>query len=245
MSLLVDIGNSRLKWVFLTDTDFSNSHALIHTESDFDSQLAMQWEALTYTPTKIVIGNVAHRVIYNRIAVLAKTLWPEIKLIQVKSTANAFNVTSAYTQPEKLGVDRWLALIAVHQYYRSAACIVDCGSAITVDIINQQGVHQGGLITPGINMMKQSLFDNTENLPLVQEDFPLALANKTDAAIYSGILFLIIGMINEVLAQQESRMKLILTGGDAECIAKHLDHEFLIDKDLVLKGLMVFAKGEQ
>lgn len=244
MSLLVDIGNSRLKWVFLTDADFSNSHALFHTASDFDSQLAAQWEALAHSPTKIVIGNVANKVIYNRITVLAKNLWPDIKLVQVKSTAKAFNVTSAYNQPEKLGVDRWLALVAAHQYYRSAACIVDCGSAITVDIIDRQGVHQGGLIAPGINMMKQSLVNNTENLPLVLEDFPLALANKTDAAIYSGILFLIIGMINEVLAQQESPTKLILTGGDAECIAKHLDHEFLIDKDLVLKGLMVFAKGE-
>lgn len=244
MSLLVDIGNSRLKWAFLMDTDFSISHALFHTADNFDSELAEQWRAVVFRPKKIVIGNVANKVIYNQITLLAKSLWPDIKLVQVKSTANAFNVTSAYNQPEKLGVDRWLALVAVHQYYKSAACIVDCGSAITLDIIDQQGVHQGGLIAPGINMMKQSLVDNTETLPLVSEDFPLALANKTDAAIYSGIMFLIIGMINKVLTQQKNPTKLILTGGDAECIAKHLDQEFVIDNDLVLKGLMVFAKGE-
>ena len=175
---------------------------------------------------------------------VAVELWPAIEIIPVKSQAHAFGVYNAYQQPEKLGVDRWLALVAVRNHYQLPACIVDCGTAITVDLIDADGKHQGGLISPGLTLMKKSLAAGTEALQFHETNYDFGPANFTEAAIYSGTLAAAVGLIEHVLTKQSNAMQLILTGGDAEIIATQLAIKPIIDADLVLRGLAIVLEGQ-
>ena len=92
---------------------------------------------------------------------------------------------------------------------------------MTVDFLNQDGIHLGGLITPGLRLMRTSLAQETAELELINQDYPVRLADNTEAAIYSGTLFSIAGLIEHVMLKKPD-YQLILTGGDAEIIARQL-----------------------
>jgi type III pantothenate kinase len=176
---------------------------------------------------------------------VAASLWPNAAIILAQSQADGFGVRNAYIHPEKLGVDRWLSLIAVRRYYPGAACIVDCGTAITIDLIDAAGRHQGGLISPGLTLMKQSLARGANALQFNAQNYPPGPANFTDAAIYSGTLYAAVGLVDYMASKQPKDMALILTGGDAALIAGQLRRQFVIDADLVLRGLAVVLAGHQ
>jgi len=157
MNLLIDSGNTRLKWAILQDGGLIASHALLNQQIT-RQQLIETWK-LQPPPKRLAIACVSSTPLLELVLAVAVELWPTIKIISVKSEAHAFGVVSAYQQPEKLGVDRWLALVAVRNHYQLPACIVDCGTAITVDLIDADGNHQGGLISPGVNADEKVLGD--------------------------------------------------------------------------------------
>jgi len=241
MNLLIDMGNSRLKWAFTTAGQILTGSPLANDRINRD-ELFKLWKGI-YRPRHVAISCVSANRLLELVQSVARELWLDIDIILVKSQAQAFGVINAYRQPEKLGVDRWLSLVAVWQQYHSPACIVDCGTAITVDLIDAGGKHQGGLISPGLTLMKKSLGQGTEALPVSEASHAFALADYTEAAIYSGTLMAVIGLIEHVLARQPAGMRLILTGGDAELIAGQLDVRSTVDPDLVLRGLLCVLEG--
>jgi type III pantothenate kinase len=236
MKLLIDSGNTRLKWSFFGDDGLINCHAFIN-EAVSRHTLIEAWKE--QAPTCLAIASVSLTPLIALLTSVAMELWPTIEIVHVKSEAHAFGVYNAYTQPEKLGVDRWLALVAVHNHYQKAACIVDCGTAITVDLIDAEGKHQGGLISPGLTLMKQALSKKIKALPWQRLNYQAGIANSTESGIYGGTLAAAVGLIEHVFNQQPKDMLLILTGGDAVIIAEQLDIMPIIDIDLVLHGLVV------
>ena len=236
MNLLIDSGNTRLKWAILQDGKLAPSHALVNQQLT-RHQLMNAWKGLT--PERLAIACVSATPLLELVQTVAIELWPGIDIIPIKSQAHAYGVHNAYRQPEKLGVDRWLALVAAHNLYHQAACIVDCGTAITVDLINADGNHQGGLISPGLTLMKKSLAAGTEALLFDETSHDAGPADFTAAAIYSGTLAAAVGLIEHVLSKQTDPVSLILTGGDAELIAAQLATRPIVDIDLVLRGLAV------
>jgi len=242
MNLLVDCGNTRLKWAVLQDGGLDTGRALVNRQIT-RHELVEAWKMQT-PPERLAIACVGSTPLLELVLAVAVELWPTIDIIPVKSQAHAFGVYNAYQQPEKLGVDRWLALVAVHNHYPVPACIVDCGTAITVDLIDADGKHQGGLISPGLTLMKKSLAEGTEALGFHEENYVFGPANFTEAAIYSGTLSAAAGLIEHVLRMQSNAMQLILTGGDAEIIATQLGVKAIIDTDLVLRGLAIILEGQ-
>ncbi len=236
MNLLVDIGNSRIKWA-LQQQEMQSS-ALPHHQSDCIGQLSEAWWPLP-APKVLAISSVGKETLKTRLINLAKQLWGDIEIFIAQSEAEAFGVRNSYPKPEKLGVDRWLCLVAAHHHYPQAAWIVDCGTAITVDFIDDDGVHQGGLISPGLRLMKTSLLQNTAALEMVEDEHDTGLANHTEAAIFSGTLYAATGLVEQALKSRDAKAVLVLTGGDAELMAKHLPHSVIVEPDLVLKGLAV------
>jgi type III pantothenate kinase len=197
-------------------------------------------------PKRLAISCVSANELLELVQSVVYELWLDVDILRVKSESHAFGVINAYQQPEKLGVDRWLALIAVWQKYHRPACIVDCGTAITVDLIDAEGCHQGGLISPGLTLMKKALGRGTEALrfsePLVALiSPPLSLSDNTQDAIYNGTLTAAVGLIEHVLNKQS--VHLILTGGDAELIANQLEVKCTLDQDLILQGLLYVLEG--
>jgi len=241
MNLLVDMGNSRLKWGVLQKGVLFSGHALVNQQIT-RHQLIETWKMKT-PPKRLAIACVSSTPLLELVQDVAVELWPAIEIIRIISEAHAFGVTNAYQQPEKLGVDRWLALVAVRNHHQKPACIVDCGTAITVDLIDADGKHQGGLICPGLTLMKKSLAAGTEALQYHETRYVFGPANSTEAAIYSGTLAAAVGLIEHVLTKQSNIMSVILTGGDAEIIATELGIKPIIDADLVLRGLAVALEG--
>lgn len=241
MNLLIDMGNSRLKWAMTTAGQIMPGLPLANEQINRQALVAL-WKGI-YRPRRVAISCVGSTEALELVQTIAHELWLDIDIILVKPQAQAFGVTNAYRHPEKLGVDRWLCLVAVWQQYQSPACIVDCGTAMTVDLINADGKHQGGLICPGLALMKKSLGQATEALPISETKYPVALANDTEAAIYSGVLMAATGVIEQVMSSQPADTRLILTGGDAGLIAEQLDYAITLDPDLVLRGLLCVLEG--
>ena len=241
LNLLVDMGNTRLKWAILQDGGLVTGHTLVNQQITRHG-LIEAWSMPT-SPERLAIACVSRAPLLERVLAVAVELWPAIEISHVKSQAHAFGVHNAYQQPEKLGIDRWLALVAVRNHYQLPACIVDCGTAITVDLIDADGKHQGGLISPGLTLMKKSLATGTEALQFHETSYDFGPANFTEAAIYSGTLAAAVGLIEHVLTKQSNAMQLILTGGDAEIIATQLGIKPIVDTDLVLRGLAIVLEG--
>jgi type III pantothenate kinase len=235
MNLLIDSGNTRLKWAIVQDVRLIAGHALLNQQIT-RHQLVEAWKMLA-PPERLAIACVSSTPLLELVQAVAVELWPTVEIFDVKSEAHAFGVHNAYQQPEKLGVDRWLALVAVRNHYELPACIVDCGTAITVDLIDADGNHQGGLISPGLTLMRKSLAAGTAGLQFHETSYVPEPANFTEAAIYSGTLAAAAGLIEHVLSKQHNPSQLILTGGDADIIAAQLAIKPIVDADLVLRGL--------
>jgi type III pantothenate kinase len=248
MNLLIDMGNTRLKWAVTTGGQLMTGQFLVNSRINRD-ELVRHWKGL-YHPRRIAISCVSTHHLLELVLTVAQQLWLDVEIIQVKSQAQAFGVINSYQQPQKLGVDRWLALVAIWQKYHDSVCIVDCGTAITVDLINADGHHQGGLISPGLALMKQALgqgtealpFNNTEPVGVGSNPINLSLANDTEAAIDSGTLMAAVGLIEHVLANYKIK-QLIFTGGDAELISRQIKVKSIVDPDLVLRGLLCVLEG--
>lgn len=244
MNLLLDIGNSRLKWVVESEGFIGEIAALDYRQADFLRGLKQRWQCID-TPKKLAIASVSEKQVLAEIVELSKTLWPAVECLIVRSSGYAFEVTNAYAQPEKLGVDRWLAMIAAHRSYPGAVCVVDCGTAITVDSVQGDGKHLGGLICPGLRLMKKALASETADLTFENQPYHPDLATETQAAIANGVLLAAAGLIQGVMDRSGADCRLVLTGGDASIVGPALTMPLVIDQTLVMRGLAMFCSGEQ
>jgi len=243
MNVLIDMGNSRLKWATETNSVLEAGLPLTYGEY-LQQQLTELWMKLE-APISIGIACVNSDDRLQIIQRLAASIWPDSKVKIITPKAQSYGLTIAYNKPEKLGVDRWLALLAAgHFFPRTDCCIVDCGTAVTIDLLNTEGLHLGGLIMPGFNLMKASLAQETTNLGLIDSHHAIGLANSTEAGIYNGTLLAIVGLIGHVMSKNPS-FQLILTGGDAALVAEQLERSLTIQPNLVLQGLAVAINDKQ
>lgn len=240
MNLLVDIGNTRLKWGIAYNGEIKAGSPFLNSQIN-RSFLADAWRDIG-VPKKVAVSSVSSEDCVEVVRSTVFELWPSIEYSKVNSQARGYGVINAYSQAETLGVDRWLTLVAVRNCYRLPACIVDCGTAITVDMINAEGVHQGGMICPGLMLMKKSLLKGTVALRFNDSQYNASLANSTSAAIYSGTLIAAVGLIEHVIASLPEDCLLIMTGGDAQLVAEQLSCKPIIDADLVLRGLAIVVE---
>ena len=242
MNLLIDVGNTRLKWAMAEGQKMQEGRALLHArQGEIREVLLSHWRNLP-RPARAAVACVAASDLLEQVLWVLRRLWPGLAIIQPRSQAHGHGVTNAYRQPEKLGIDRWLALLAVRHHHGLPACVVDCGTAITLDILDVQGRHLGGMIAPGLTMMKQALVQGTETLQSFQDEFAVGLADATDAAIDNGALFAAVGLVEAVVARQGQEMLLLFTGGDARRIAGNTNLAPVIEPDLVLQGLTVILQ---
>jgi type III pantothenate kinase len=240
MKLLVDIGNTRLKSA-LIDGERWQSIAAVPGAGDDDAlwkdiqSIDAAWIA------SVGSGDVTERIsahIRERFGAAIHT---------VRSTAEAGGVRNAYAQPERLGVDRFLSLIAVHAQRRGAAVIASCGTALTLDALREDGRHLGGLIAPSPALMQQALRAGAAQLRHIDEADVVEIADNTDAAVASGTWLSAAALTERFLLKTAERLgaapRLIITGGGAERLAALLERPHEIEPDLVLRGLARLAVG--
>jgi type III pantothenate kinase len=240
MILLLDIGNSLLKWGIERGGKIDHGGLLDYRSTGFFNALTRQWMGLT-VPELLAISMVGELDVLQQVEHVASQLWPVCPVFKAQSAAYACGVHNSYEQPERLGVDRWLNLIALHHSYPEGGCVVDCGTAVTIDLLSEQGIHHGGLISPGLQLMKKSLLKGTAQLPFSNQNQRIAPADNTEAAIHSGCMLSIAGLIEHVMAGQQTST-VILTGGDAGLIAEQLSIDVIVKNDFVLQGLAILSR---
>jgi type III pantothenate kinase len=244
MNLLVDIGNSRIKYIQQDSHGLSNYQDDFYEKPDLAGSLDRLWDKLPM-PDQIWIANVAGSEVADQLVRWIDKKWhirPEFAVV----TKTALGVINAYTEVTRLGIDRWLAIIATWNKYGSAACIVDCGTAVTIDGLNHHGRHLGGLITPGVAMMQQSLYKTVSAIPYIRDMKPTTgLACNTEQAVVTGCTIAIVSLIEHVLQDMqrecEGELKCVITGGDSETIMPLLAGKFVYEPYLVLEGLALHA----
>jgi type III pantothenate kinase len=233
MILLLDVGNTRVKWAWLEYLEVAPAGAVAHDSTHRAWQREI--EADGHRPSRVVVSNVA-----GPAFAAALTLWcrdhfsvdPEF-VIPVEAL---LGVRNGYRRPSALGVDRWLALIAAWRRSPRPTLIVSGGTALTIDALDGQGRHLGGLILPGLLMMtdtRTGLWTEPDMSPTADpglvNPLPLMLAASAERAWRS---------LAESLG---TRPGLLLTGGDAQTLAQHIGTPLEIVPDLVLNGLAAVA----
>ena len=161
----------------------------------------------------------------------------------VRAVPSAYGVRNGYEAPERLGSDRWAAMIGARAKTRGACLVVCAGTATTVDWLDAAGNFRGGLILPGLRLMCTALAKNTAQLPDTDGEYRNEPRNTVDA-IVSGCLHAQAGAIERmfVRASAEGEVLCLMTGGMAYRIAPCLEIPFRMEEMLVLDGLCEAAK---
>ena len=170
MNLLLDVGNTAVKWACFTNGRPGTSGRFVHRAGDVGALADAAWSGLQ-PADKVLIANVAGREMQTALAAWFLDNW-QVPPVFLRATARACGVSNAYSDPATLGIDRWAAVVAAHHGYPGAVCVVDCGTAVTLDLVTAGGEHRGGLILPGIEMLHQLLL----HLGAAQVDVAIAQA---------------------------------------------------------------------
>jgi type III pantothenate kinase len=244
MNLLLDIGNTAVKWACFADDRRGEAGRFVHREGNFAALADAAWSGLQ-VPGKVLVANVAGQDMEVALSAWCAAHW-QLQPVYLRASAHACGVTNAYPVPESLGIDRWAALIAAHHGYPGAVCAVDCGTAVTVDMVTAAGEHRGGLILPGIEMLQQVLLRNTAQLRLSGKPSAASpLADNTSAGIYGGAVYIVVAAIErsvaDMSAEQGVDIDIVITGGDAGRVLPLLHTAVHQDPDLVLRGIALLA----
>jgi len=234
--IAIDAGNTRIKWGIHDATGWRLQGTLPTAEAACLAQVAAGWPG----GERVVACNVAGEAVGAAIAAaLGDRFGPPLWL---RSSAQCCAVRNGYEAPERLGADRWAALIGARAQVAGACLVVCAGTATTVDWLAADGQFRGGLILPGVDLMRASLARNTAQLPLADGEFRVAPRNTMDA-IVSGCLHAQIGAIERMFAQlcAEPGAICLLTGGAAPRLAPLLSIPFRHVENLILDGLVRFG----
>lgn len=252
--LLIDVGNTRVKWGFLSDGKLANcGHRSHRGRADIATAAvskAMQGERVKFA----AIANVAGPAFETRFAeTLTKRFQVKIRVAWVGR--RKLGVVCGYRDPKRLGVDRWLSVLAAHRLSAAGALVVDMGTTVTVDAVTAQGQHLGGLIFPGPKMMATALGQRTSDIGEVtvvpgtllqgQHEF---LGRSTTEAVNMGSWFALVGAVQEGLQRLAQALPsgapVLVTGGDAHTLLPALRLKAELREHLVLEGLALFV-GQQ
>lgn len=159
-----------------------------------------------------------------------------------RTTPELAGVTCGYDEPARLGVDRWLALVAAWNAVRRAVAVVDLGTAATLDFATADGRHQGGYIVPGLGLMAAALARETAGVRVAGDLAPdLAPGRNTAQAVRRGSTAMLLDFIEASVGRfadaGADSPEVFLTGGDAELLAERLPFALRVEPDLVLDGL--------
>ncbi len=248
-ALLIDLGNTRLKWALASAPEQFQACAYDRKEANFSGFLA----AIAELPkvAEIWLSSVAGTIGDQLIAELRLQSFSNIHVAQ--SIAMLAGVHNGYADPARLGVDRFLALLGARQLYPERDVLIAiAGTALTIDFLDRRGNHHGGVIAPGPSLMLQSVQQNTAKLSI---DVPLDaarpdFATDTQTALALGAIRACCGVIAQqrALAQAATRnIALVLSGGAAPLLQAELQRmcgdPIMLQPALVLHGLATYRSA--
>ncbi|HEV8017461.1 MAG TPA: type III pantothenate kinase [Steroidobacteraceae bacterium] len=248
MALLVDIGNTRIKWARLDGGRLGRCHAAAHGG----------WRAGDYTrrlfgsgsrPQRMLVSSVAGARVNRTLAAAARRAGLHVRFVTVPRRAGG--VTVGYAEPWRLGVDRFVAAVGAHQLFRGVAvCVVGVGTAMTIDLVSARGRHLGGVIIPAPELMVETLLDHTHGIRRRARGGGSAGAGlfgrSTRAGVVAGSRFAAAALIDRAVEEAQSLVGraplVVLTGGEAPAVRPLIRGRWVGVPNLVLRGLAVLAQ---
>ena len=230
--LLLDVGNSAIKWRFASASGLLSEGGRADDVATLSTMLeGRDWQ-------RVAIASVAAD---HKDATLAEvaTAGRPVQIHYATSDAELLGLRNRYPAPQSLGVDRWLAMLAAWHHMGGPLCVVDAGTAITLDLISQDGLHQGGFILPGAELMHRSLGMSTGKIRVNNLTAPAVAPGEDTAACVSGGVWLAVkGLLGAALAAYPEH-RFVLTGGGAAALltlTPGIEHQ----PDLVMEGLRLW-----
>ena len=236
--LLVDAGNSSIKYVSLKDINDS-IHTAASPQACFDTLKNSQ-------PAKFIfLSNVGKASIEEQFHHYCAQ--NQIQLRVIETEKHRFSLTNAYSDVTKMGVDRWLAMLAAHTMTDRAFAVIDVGTAITCDFV-ADGQHLGGWITPGYGLMKDALVKNTAKV-IADNQIPtdFGIGQSTQDCVALGCQAAVHGVYLsavDYLSSKHDEFSIIIGGGGKNMLAfAQFDGSILV-ANLVVHGLARYARRE-
>lgn len=231
--VLVDVGNSRIKYAFCDSLDAQLVPQITTELADIMSQLNED--------DQVIVASVRNT---DALAVLLEYCNKHhITFQHIQSQPKMFGISCAYQQFQNLGVDRWLGVLAARKLTPLPVAIIDLGTAATCDFVvgNQ---HQGGWISPGFNMMHTAVTSNADRV-FGQPQYPakLRLGNSTEQCVNLGCMAALQGMLisaKQYLHSVDENYKIFVCGGDANLLNSHFSKKIIHQPNLILQGLQRF-----
>ena len=242
MKLLIDFGNTRLKWAVWENGRRTFGGVFAHEDTSLAAALSNNWTALG-EPEAILVSSVVSAALEEELAQLVSAHF-DCPIEFVRSPAEAIGIRNAYAEPERLGVDRFLALAAIHAATPRAQILLSCGTALTLDALSKDGRHLGGLIAPSPALMRSALGKGTARVG-EQDGELIEIATNTADAAWSGCLLSSVALIERfratVATRIGGRVAIVGDGGGLdECL--RLIPEIERGRDLVLHGLALWSE---
>jgi len=244
MLLLIDSGNTYIKWTFVNRDGWQESGRVpVGQSEEFPQHLEKYFEAHSmnlHDVEQIWVSNVAGAEVAKHISNIATKSNAELQFVIPR--AEQCGVRNGYSQTDQLGSDRWAALLGAWNLIKRDCLIVNCGTATTIDVLSATGEFTGGLILPGVELMLSSLCASTDQLMFRQGNYEPLPTNTADA-MFSGMIQASCGAIQRQYALLGcDDAPLVLSGGAAGILQKHITYPVHAVDDLVLQGLLLIAK---
>jgi len=232
VTLVIDAGNTRIKAGVFKHNTLVYSAVLVQTEF-LETLIAL---VNKYTISRMLLSDVSGKMkenfSLNSIGIPVMELGKELKL----------PYKNLYQTKETLGADRMALVAGAMQFFPDNACLViDAGTCVTYDLLNSSQEYLGGNITPGLHMRLNAMHAFTGKLPLPEWEIPSDfLGRSTDTCLLTGAYFGLVGEIEYLITRYQKNnpdLKVLLTGGDGEVLAKSIKTSIFAHEQLLLYGL--------
>lgn len=254
MNLLLDIGNTRVKWRLVNNkgvvVQASAFQPSLHNGADIDAFLV---QLKPYAVSRVWVAEVANVLHEFQLLERLRLLFPELQYRKVESEAECLGVYNSYAEPQRLGVDRWLSAVeAWHLSGGVPVAVFDFGTAAKLDVV-ADGRHQGGHIVPGLSMMRQALMENTSKVRFEAEDtYQQGWGCSTAAAVENGTWVMLMAWLERELQAFNTTYPegvAYLLGGDVahfsqSTVVSAMKGQIVVANNLVLDALWRLVRND-
>lgn len=245
--LLIDAGNTRIKWARLEGSRLGKRQAAVHSgwgPADYTRRLFRSTRL-----ERVLVSSVAGPGVKAALGAAARRAGVEARF--VRTPRRAGGVTVGYLEPWRLGVDRFVAAVGAHQVFPGVpVCVVGVGTAMTIDLLDGDGHHRGGVIIPSPRLMIDVLYARTQGIRRRARGGSPGeaglIGRSTRAGVVQGSRYaaaaLIDRLVEEARALVVRRPLVVLTGGEVASVRELVRSPWVVVPDLVLRGLAVLAQ---
>lgn len=255
MLLAVDVGNTDVTFGIFDDTElitrFRFTVKVPRTSDEYGELLCNILEQKGFSPSdisEVIIASVVPKMMYSFTSGIIKYLHCQ-PIVVGAGTKTGIRINTV--NPKEIGPDRIVDAVSAYEQYGGPVIVADFGTATTYDLVTEDGTFQGGVISPGIRISANALWNDTASLPEIEIKCPgNIIAKETISSMQAGLFYGTVGQTEYIIRKIKeesglSNVKVVATGGLGKLIAESTDEIQIYDGDLTLKGLLYIYQKQK